>query len=187
MKNKPSVYNKGFLTGGEFNSKNKSYQRWRSMLKRCYCEKYQTKQPTYIGCLVIDEWLNFENFAKWDIQNYKETYQLDKDCLFKGNKIYSPNTCEYVPLEINNLFNKSKINKKYNLPIGVCLSKNKINKYRVQLNQKFIGSFDNIDEAFNTYKILKEKQIKLIANKYKNNISEKYYIAMLNYKIEKFD
>lgn len=41
------------------------YDRWVSMLTRCYSSKCHEKQPTYKGCSVCDEWLTFSNFRKW--------------------------------------------------------------------------------------------------------------------------
>lgn len=35
------------------------YHLWYDMLKRCYCEKYKLKYPTYRGCTVCQEWLVF--------------------------------------------------------------------------------------------------------------------------------
>ena len=40
------------------------YSTWKSMLTRCYDEKYHIKKPTYENCYVCDEWLNFQNFAE---------------------------------------------------------------------------------------------------------------------------
>ena len=91
--------------------KKDSYNTWRGMLERCYGEKYQKKFPTYIDCSVCDEWKSYENFERWYNLNYyeveNEKMQLDKDILFKGNKIYSPNTCVFVPQRINKLFTKT--------------------------------------------------------------------------------
>ena len=87
--------------------KKESYKVWYSMLQRCYKECYINK-PTYKDCTVCDEWLCFENFEKWYNENYYEVddeiMNLDKDILVKGNKIYSPETCCFVPKRINILF-----------------------------------------------------------------------------------
>ena len=84
------------------------------MLERCYSQKTQEKHTTYKECSVSEEWYNFQNFAEWMDKNYNyETMQkwhLDKDILFKGNKIYSPERCAFVPQEINVLF----------LPVKIC-------------------------------------------------------------------
>ena len=88
----------------------KSYVCWKGMIKRCYDVKFQEKQPTYKGVTVCKEWLCYANFKKWydehiyTIEN--EIIQLDKDILIKGNKLYSPNTCIFVPHRINSLFVK---------------------------------------------------------------------------------
>jgi len=72
------------------------YSTWVSMLKRCYSKIYQEKNRAYIECAVFNEWLVFSVFKSWmEEQNWKEN-ELDKDILFNGNKIYSPETCIFV-------------------------------------------------------------------------------------------
>lgn len=72
------------------------YKRWCEMLKRCYSKSHQSKFQTYIGCAVCDEWLTFSNFKKWMEQQDWRGKELDKDLLFVGNKLYSPETCVFV-------------------------------------------------------------------------------------------
>ena len=110
---------------------------------------------------------------------------LDKDILVKGNKIYSPNTCIFVPKKINSLFTKND-NSRGNLPIGVTLCRN--GKYRAQINRcgskLNLGYYSSLEEAFLSYKIAKEKYIKEIAEYYKDIIPKKLYNSMLCYIVE---
>ena len=77
------------------------YRDWTKMLERCYSAKFQERQPTYKGCSVSEEWLRFSNFKLWmERQNWKDK-QLDKDLLFEGNKVYSPETCVLVSKAVN--------------------------------------------------------------------------------------
>lgn len=78
------------------------YQAWASMFARCYSSKLQDNRPTYKGCIVSDEWLTFSNFKAWMETQDFEGKQLDKDLLFEGNKIYSPETCVFVSGMVNN-------------------------------------------------------------------------------------
>ena len=170
-----------------------SYNCWRDMLRRCYSAKYQEKHPTYKGCSVCDEWLFYPNFKNWYDKNYykinNKTSQLDKDILIKGNKVYSPDTCIFVPSFINTLFTKSQ-KTRGELPIGVYYKKaNK--KYQAGLNmfkdgksvRKYLGYFDTADEAFKTYKKAKEDYIKEVADNYKDEIPAKLYEAMYAYEV----
>lgn len=159
------------------------------MLKRCYDKNWKQKHPTYKDCTVCDEWHNFQNFAQWYEENYYEIpgeiMQLDKDILIKGNKVYSPDTCCFVPGDINSLFIKSD-EIRGNLPIGVTKEKD---KYMAQCQntlgyKRRIGLFNTPEEAFDAYKKRKEKIIKEIANKYKEYIPDKLYKAMYNYEVE---
>lgn len=70
----------------------KFYITWTNMLQRCYDPKWHARYPTYIGCSVVDEWKLLSNFKRWFDSNYIDGYQLDKDFVFTGNKVYSPQT-----------------------------------------------------------------------------------------------
>lgn len=179
----------GNTTTKENNKKKKSYLTWNSMLVRCYSERYQTKHPSYIGCIVCEEWHSYENFEKWYIDNYyeceNERTELDKDILVKGNKLYSPNTCMFVPKTINTLLLKSDV--KRNGIIGTHFNQN--NKYTSQCKtdsktNKNLGTYDTELEAFLAYKEKKEEYIKTVANRYKEILPLNVYKALLEYKIE---
>lgn len=189
-----SVCGVGCIGIGEFKSrdengkKTKCYTTWKGMHERCYDPKCQEKHPTYKGCRVCKEWNNYQKFAKWDNENYyevgNERMALDKDILCKGNKVYSPETCVYVPQSINTLFTKSD-KARGELPIGVCKEGN---KFRGQLNKGnekiHLGTFNTPEEAFQAYKQAKEAYIKEVANEYKDKIPYRLYEAMMNYEVE---
>ena len=192
----PRVYNKGYIGEGEYKCRkngkyNKCYKTWHSMLQRCYDVNHHSKFATYKNCEVCPEWLNFQNFAKWYYENYYEIENericLDKDILIKGNKIYSSNTCIFVPERINLLFIKSN-SIRGELPIGVRYKKRN-NKYEAYCGREhiYLGTYDTSDEAFYSYKNFKEAQIKEIAKEYEELIPRKLYEAMINYKVEIID
>ena len=197
----PSVYGVGYLGNEKTKDENgkiiKSYSVWKSMLSRCCSGEFKKKYPTYNNCTVCEEWHNYSNFKKWYDDNYyeidEERMDLDKDILVKGNKVYSPDTCVFVPQNINILFIKrNKARGKY--PIGVYFNKN-ANKfmaychifYNGKSQQKNLGYYNNIEEAFNAYKQFKEAYIKQVADYYKEKIPNKLYEAMYNYKVEIID
>ena len=135
-------------------------------------------------CTVDERWHNFQNFAEWYYDNYIEGYHLDKDILFKGNKIYSPETCCFVPQEINKLFTKRQ-SKRGDYPIGVISNKKRfISIFTKEKKIFYLGSFATPEEAFIAYKTEKENRIKEIANKWKGLISDKVYQALINYQVE---
>ena len=171
----------------------KSYKHWVDMLYRCYHKNIINKLPTYIDKEVCKEWFCYANFKQWFDVNYYEIdgqqMELDKDILLKGNKLYSPETCVFVPHNINMLFVKAnKIRGDY--PIGVQYDKTR-NKFiaTVTINnkKKFLGRFNSIEEAFFTYKTHKEEIIKNMAEEYKDRIPQKLYEAMYKYEVEIID
>jgi hypothetical protein len=167
------------------------YEKWASMMKRCYSEKLHNNQPTYLICTVAEEWHNFQTFAAWHDENYYEAGEgrmcLDKDILVKGNKIYSPETCIFVHERINNLFIKRK-GERGKFPIGVSWN-NWHEKFIVQCNDvdgyaSKLGYYGTTDEAFQAYKTFKEKVIKQVAEDYKEKIPNKLYEALMKYQVE---
>lgn len=171
------------------NGKNiKSYNTWTKMLERSYSSKYHKKHPTYIGCSISDEWKYFSNFKQWFDSNYIDGLQLDKDLLIRGNKIYSYETCVFIPSEINSLLTKTDA-KRGQYPVGVCFNK-KANKFQSQCNNNgkpvHLGYFNSPEEAFLKYKQFKENLIQETAVKYLNErkINFKTFYALMEYEVE---
>lgn len=188
--NHKSVLRVGYIGVGKYktrvqNKLTKHYTYWQNILIRCYDEKQSNKRPTYERVTVCKEWHNFQVFAKWFDENYIDNWALDKDILVKGNKIYSPETCCFVPQEVNNLFTKSN-SKRGDYPIGVYEYKSVKYKALIRKNDKliYLGLYNTPEEAFQAYKIEKEKYIKQKADKWKDKICPRVYEAMYKYEVE---
>ena len=190
----PSVYSVG-IVGIKYppsvNSRNtKEYDLWHSMLQRCYSTTLKKKRPTYEGCKCSDNFKSYEYFYEWcnkQIGFGVADFELDKDLLMKGNKVYSENICVFIPKEINSLLTKSTASRgKY--PIGVYWSKR--DKAFVAMvcknkgKQEYLGHFKTEIEAFDAYKTAKESFIKEQAEKWKGKIGERAYEALMNYTVE---
>jgi hypothetical protein len=189
-KSTQSSLHPGYYGVGPYSGKNHIYRHWRSMMIRCYNPAELKRCPTYVGCTVCEEWHNYQNFAKWYEENFYtiegHRMDLDKDIIIKGNKVYSPEACCFVPREINTLFTKGeKVRGLF--PIGVVGVKNNkgdIAYYSATLQHKHLGLFSTPEEAFNCYKEKKEEHIRQVAEEYKDRIPKKVYDAMMAYEVE---
>ena len=191
----PTIYGVGFMGNGKYKNRingeiTNEYAEWHNMLRRCYNEELQNKYPTYKNVTVDKYFHNFQNYGAWREDNYYEIegeqMHLDKDILYKDNKIYSPDTCIFVPERINNLFIKRDANRG-DCPIGVHYHKQR-NKYtaqcKVEGRHKHLGYYNTPEEAFQAYKIFKEQYIKEVADGYKNLIPQDLYEAMYRWEVE---
>ena len=195
----PRTFGIGYIGEGKYKGKEngkykKEYNIWRDMLQRCYDPKHKEKYSTYRGCKVEDYLLNFQHMGKWIEENYYEVSGeqmcLDKDILYKGNKIYSRETCIFVPERINLLFTK-RDNDRGDCPIG--MQEISSGNYRVRCNNGYgkqihLGTYSTKEEAFQVYKKYKEKLIKETIDSYEGKIPEPFYsrlkTAMYDYEIE---
>ena len=192
-----TVCNVGYIGEGKYSHKDypNIWKKWDWMIQRNYNPYELNKCPTYIDCYVEEDLLCFQNFAEWYEENYYEVpgekMVLDKDILFKGNKIYSKDTMIFVPERINQLFNKRQ-NCRGEYPIGVTKHKNRLearcNTYTREGERKriTIGTFPLSEpfHAFYTYKQFKENYIKQVADEYKDLIPQRLYDAMYSYEVE---
>lgn len=167
----------------------RSYQTWRNMIARCYCENTRNKYKTYENCEVCDEWKYFSNFKRWYDENCIVGYDLDKDLLIPDNKLYSPETCLFVPHRLNTLFRELGRKKECRMT-GVSFSKkskSKIYRASARVNEKFrtIGIYQTEQEAHEAFVKEKHKEVIRLANEYHKNklINDKVYNAVVNYKI----
>ena len=190
----PSVYGIGVvgtkypISGGGRNTK--EYDLWNGTLRRCYSDALKKKYPTYIDCEVSDKFKSYEYFYEWcnkQIGFNNKDWQLDKDLLVKGNKVYSEDTCVFIPREINLLLIKCDASRGEHL-IGVCWNK-KDNAFIAHVGKskgkrEYLGYFKTEIEAFNAYKQAKESFVKEQAEKWKDKIDERAYDALMNYEVE---
>ena len=176
----------GYLGEGEYMTGRSPYDRrvfgiWIGMIDRCYNENIREKYKAYSDCLICDEWQCYQNFRRWyDKEFYNvgtERMHIDKDILYKNNRVYSPNTCLLVPQRINMLF-MHKPNK-YGLPNGIQPTDS--GKYYSKYNGKTIGTFDTVEEAAIAHDKEKKKAVIEVANEYKDKIPDKVYQALINW------
>ena len=156
----PNIYDKGYLGVGKAiasvnRKESKSYKVWKSILERVYSAKSLAKYPTYIGVKVCEEWHNFQVFDKWFQKNFINGYALDKDLLSGDTKIYSPETCIFLPPALNSFFTNKRRGNTSNY-IGVYWHKGD-KRWRTSISdihsQKKIdlGCYDTQEEANEAY------------------------------------
>lgn len=166
-----------------------SYVVWYSMLRRCYSAVYQQGKPTYIGTTVSPDWHWLSNFDQWFQKNYIQDWQLDKELLSNFSKVYSKDTCCFLPNEINSAlyFDRGK----NGLPPGVS--------YKTS-NQNYIAQYSRKDEhgkrksvhllsssdpqkCFQAYKVAKENYLKELADRFQAKLDPLAYRALMELKI----
>lgn len=178
----------------------KAFVCWKKMIERCYpSEKEIDKYKAYSDVSVCEEWFNFENYYEWITK--EENYEIwkdipqsavDKDILVKKNRLYAPNVCCLVPLEINALFNTGSVDRRGPDVIGVYYNKWRDSYYATCSDGHqtiHLGEFPTSHQAFLKYKEFKEDLIKKYAEKYyaEGKISKKCYDAMMAYEVEEDD
>lgn len=193
---KKLVYSVGVSDDGEFAKKyrdgsgkqhnTKEYMLWCSMLQRCYSEKHLLKYPTYNGCSISENFKSFQYFANWcqsEVGFKVENYNLDKDLLLAGNKVYSEDTCVFIPRNINT-FLVSRRACRGKFPVGVYLS---YSRYYVAMihegtgKQRYIGTYSTPELAFAAYKTAKETKAKELAIQYEGLVDPRVIVALNNY------
>lgn len=168
----------------------KAYNHWQMILKKCFDQEYKAQHPTYKNVTMCEEWKRFSVFKKWFDANYVEGYDLDKDLLSdNGRKMYSPDTCCFIPHNLNVLLCSKKLGKdgfprgirkeSSSYAVRVCLHKGK----RIR-----IGKIRSIDEAIDIYNKIKREDIASVALEYYKNglITKRVYDGFLNYDFRKF-
>ena len=175
----------------------KEYDLWKHMLYRC-TENCCGKYPTYTNTVCSENFKNYTFFYEWvhrqlGFGNKDENsrfWHIDKDLLVKGNKVYSEDTCVFVPQRINSLLTKRGASRG-DWPVGVSWDKS-TKKFQANCNkgggkQQYLGLFSTPQEAFLAYKTFKEVLIRQIANEYKEQLDERAYEALMKYEVNADD
>lgn len=187
-----SYFGVGYRGKGEYKMKGSlAHTKWHNLMTRCYDERYKKNRPTYEEATCCEEWHNFQNFAEWATNQDgfgKHGYELDKDVISYGNKIYSPETCLFIPGAINIFFsNKDVGNAGY---IGVNhikpTSKNCKDGYIarcfIEGERKYLGYYNTPNEAYEVYRRAKIKAAKDLAYEWEGKVDPRVITALLNFK-----
>ena len=163
------------------------YNIWKSLIARCYSKTYHNLQCYHNVC-VSDNFKHFQKFCNWATHQRgfnKKGWHLDKDLLSKESKIYSEETCCFIPQDINLLI-RYPYRKGRDLPRGVV--KTKTNNFTARLStsggvKRHIGTYSTVEEAFTKYKEAKEAYVRSIADKWKDQIDPRAYEALMAWEI----
>lgn len=146
------------------------YERWKSLICRCYSDKFHIYNKSYKNSEVCEEWKYLSNFKSWMESKDWENKVLDKDILYPGNKLYSPKTCIFVSKEINSLIIKPTGR---DLPLGAYknIQNNKYDsKISMYTKRIYLGSFLTPFEAHRCWQINRSKYIEEVAMKQEDEI-----------------
>jgi hypothetical protein len=197
----PALFGVGYFGVGEYKCRHSSaadgamqtpeYSAWLNMLQRCYYSKYICRvndAECYDDVTVCDEWLNFQNFAKWWVEKSNLCRSsgikanLEKDILAdKGvAKVYSPDNCCVVPYEINTFFvGESKV-KKSGLP--VCITQKYGKFYIPAMNGVYHNkSFDSLEDAVKFKHEFKQSMLNKLVHKYIHVLEDRVVERLLSY------
>lgn len=165
----------------------RSYMIWSNMLLRTIDNPLKRNFPTYEDCELCEEWKEYANFKVWydnPENGYMEGYDLDKDLLSNGRKIYSPETCCFIPKHLNFLLRNNQ--KHDGLPNGVYKNGKGYRSRFTYKGEKHFKQHKTIEDARKEYQqikmaTIKNEDIKLYS---KHLITEKVYKALIKYSLE---
>lgn len=115
------------------------YAVWRAMQQRCK-PQYWAKRKHYSGTSCSESFNSWDYFYEWAViqvgygcfDDKGKPFELDKDLLSEGDKVYSENTCCFLPRELNQALAMNQTEKVVELvnKYGNSLSVQVLNKLR---------------------------------------------------------
>lgn len=189
--NRPTVFGFGINDVEIKDYTDKRYVLWHSIIRRSYSEVYHKNKPTYKDVSVCENWKYLSNFIR-DVEQMpnfdmalSENWELDKDLLGGDKRLYSKDTCCFLPRELNTLFNREsskglKTGVSYNKRLGKFVSS--INKGR---GSKHIGVYLTEDEAHYSYCKEKQKHLDSLILKYEDKLPDNVKLKLKDWFIKK--
>lgn len=159
-----------------FNHPTKSYQVWLDMKKRCYSEQRLEKYPSYMGCEVSEDFMDFNKFTEWYTKQIGygiEGYHLDKDLLYTASRHYSEKTVVLIPAALNSFLTTCK-KARGEHPLGVHKTKSKFSvTIKIDGKTVLVGSYQDVETARLAYKTAKEGE----ARRWYKRLSDKEFLV----------
>jgi len=161
--------------------KNPHFQVWCGLRTRTLDDDFKQEHKSYIDCSLCEEWMCMQNFCDWaESTKPKDNsirWELDKDLLIEGNRLYSPETCCWLPKEIN-LF-LSKMSEKAIYPktladggvvyrVFVREGKEK----QVEKGSHYIGTYYSYEMAVDKWRWVKKQRLNALIQQYRHLMSD---------------
>lgn len=158
-----------------------TYSKWHGVLHRCYDEQYNLDHPTYTDAYCNDYWHNYQNFCGWahkQIGFGVKGFDLDKDLLFKGNKEYGPDTCVFLPQELNKILGNTSSER--GISTRPDLNGKWMARYNSIFGEVYLGCHEK-EKALAIYQEHKLKYLKERASAWKDQIDPRAFKALIEY------
>lgn len=149
----------GYLGNAKYKGNEKLYSVWKSMIRRCNCEKH-IRYHCYKNVSISKDWMCFENFLEdvkhidnWNEQKFfNNELQLDKDYkqIGKEKKVYSKDTCIWIEKNTNNRYQPNHCKKfKMIFPNG---------KEKIYFSQHYCAKENNLSTSLINKCLKKERK-----------------------------
>lgn len=145
-----------------------AYDVWSGILKRCYPKTIPKKLKSIEGSKMCYEWISFSNFLDWYNVNYPQHLEdqgiqlvIDKDLLSGDDKLYSPETCVFLPRSVNQFIGQRTSWGETGYT-GVYPVNNRDRGFVAKIKpfkndkRKYLGYFDTIEDAHQAYQEARE-------------------------------
>lgn len=164
----PLVFDKGFKGLGDYDRNDPQFRIWKAAMARAYGVRARE------GITVEKRWWSYQDFAA-DLEELpnmgRQSFELDKDALIPGNKVYRRAACCFLPKAINaSLTEVSRTSGVYQIPSGrynACI-------YRFGKKHS-LGTFDTVREAERVRCIARLEYHTTLAKQYRSVIPRLVY------------
>lgn len=158
----------GYIGEGKYTGKShkSAFNTWMHMVERCY-DTESKYYPLYggVGVKVSQEWSNFQVFAEWFEKHKVVGWHMDKDFIEPSSKLYSEDTCVFLPPEVNSLFTGYHFGLK-EMGVGLTKSGSWYSACTINGKQKYLGVSKTWLEAKTKYLVEKRKIVDKLLSKY---------------------
>lgn len=151
-------------------------------------KSFQTTNSCYAGVGVSDEFKDPQAFCDWAVKQvgYGLGYQLDKDLLKPGNRVYCPEWCVFLPGRINTLI--ADTGRRTEGLKGAYFDKRKgdwFSQLTVNGKTRGLGRFKTEQEAHEVYCAHKEALVREYAMQYRDTIDPRAFSALMLWTVDK--
>lgn len=147
---------------------------------------YQQKWEHYVGVDIAESFKDPQWFGDWCVRQigWGLGYDLDKDLLAPGNRVYCPKLCVFVPHRIN--LGIATTGRKGSRLRGAYYNK-KRDKWFAQVivdkQVRLISIEDTEQQAHEAYCDYKEAWVKELATQYRDTIDPRAFNALMQWKV----